>query len=140
MYRSPSGYNSWSPEVIVLLRQLANEGLSFGQIAVVFSKNMGKAYTRNMIQGACYRNGIVTRYIRPPKPKAVNLHVRAVASVPLVEPEPIGKPGDIPLVGCRFIRGEFTRNFRMCGHPGNPWCAYHRVLVRGSQKPLIKVP
>lgn len=51
-----------------------------------------------------------------------------VAVQPDDAPPPIGPIGDFPSGRvCRFIHGEVgSGEWRCCGHPGSPWCAYHR--------------
>lgn len=123
--------NIWSPEAIDRIRQLANEGMSYGQIAIAYSKEQNQTFSRNMIQGICVRNSIKTNYT----PTIVWKAPRVVTVGALLdEPEPIGPIGDIPAFGCRFIRGEVNEQFRMCGHPGFPWCDYHKSRVQSSGK------
>jgi hypothetical protein len=45
-----------------------------------------------------------------------------------VGPEPIGPIGAFPdtMDCCRFIAGDPTESFQCCGHPGFPWCDFHK--------------
>ena len=133
--------SSWSPEAIERLRQLANSGLSFSQIAAIYSREQGREFTRNMVQGVCFRHGITSKYVKPAPVKAPPQAPVGLKGGAGSEPKPLGKPGDIPPSGrCRFIRGEMTPSFRMCGHPtdnGGAWCMYHRMIVLSGQTKAV---
>lgn len=61
-----------------------------------------------------FREAPKTRAIAKPEPRAD-------------EPEVIGPPNDFPPSGtCQYTRDDVAKlDWRMCGHPGFPWCQWH---------------
>lgn len=115
--------------------RLAQNKHTSGQIAAALS------LTRNQVIGVIYRarkkgtniprSGVINRYgLAKPKVKTV-APSKPVQSKPILdEPAPLGPVGDFPPRGtCRYMRKPFAADFQMCGHPGHPWCEFHRKIV-----------
>lgn len=129
---------SWNHETVEKLLALNEQGLS----ASVMAAALGNGISRNAVIGKLNRLGVgmhnrgehapqrkARTYSRPPKPKPVKVDVPA--------PEPVaflGEIGQFPADNhstCRFSKGDTgTRDgWQMCGHPGYPWCDYHKTVV-----------
>lgn len=95
-------------------------GLTRNQVIGIISRAKAKGVDLPLSQ---------TRENRPPRPYAPP-HPRVVKpEPPSLAPEAVGPIGAFAGPGvCQFIRGDMRPDFQMCGHPGYPWCDYHKSL------------
>lgn len=132
----------WADETIVArLKELWAQGNSCSQIAFA----LGNGITRNAVIGKVTRLGLPDRggatggnsrkgYVRTKpviaKPRLIVIKGDVAAPFFLCPLETFAE-GDT----CRFISGDIGRpGWQMCGHPGHPWCEYHRTVVFDTQK------
>lgn len=124
----------WTEQDIDALKALLAEGLTSSVIA----ERMGR--TRSAICGKVGRlrqaGGVARPAQRPPA-------VRKASPTRLAKPAPrkpiaepiaegaLGAPEEmIGRTGCNWIYGDpLLPGWRMCGHPGYPWCAAHASKV-----------
>lgn len=126
----------WTQSDLDRIKGYLADGFSCSEIARFFKTS------RNAVIGVVARNNLrgergVVRKVgaeRPIGPK--------IKSRPLPEPAPVSQPPIGPAlvsVGrgrCQFIYGDVAGNdWRMCGHPGFPWCDYHRSICVVKRNP-----
>lgn len=128
----------WTDENIARLRRLVSEGLSGGQIALIFhvSRNtvIGKVARLKLKlantsggSGKGLSHARKTPYVRKPQIIVPDADVARLA----IEPEPIGPLNDFPPSNtCRWIHGDPKREWQCCGAPGHPWCEHHASRMR----------
>lgn len=134
----------WSTADLDALKRMLAEGHSFTDIGLALGRS------RNAIAGAAdrmkLRGAPKSRKVAAIKPSArpTSPTVRSaprppmwptVRSAPLPpqaplpgEPSPIGPQNDFPpRGGCQWVFGDPNTNtsWRMCGHPGKPYCEFH---------------
>ncbi len=108
------------------------EGLSQREIARRIGRN------KNVVAGLVNRMGLPKRTTGP---RGWTAHKLAKAK-PKVEPAPeaIGPLNDFPPMGmCQYPHGNpgTGEDWRMCGHPGQPWCDYHKPrMTQKTRSPL----
>lgn len=69
-----------------------------------------------------------------PNPQATRAPLRDFRSK-LSAPPAIGPLGDFPANACTFIAGESRGAFQCCGHPGYPYCDFHKAAC--YEKPRV---
>lgn len=145
---------AWTEEEDAALAKLWSEGLTFGVIAKrLAALPGGRKRSRNACVGRAHRMGLrrpekTLQNYKPARPRPARQpsppRVRQVRVVQ--EPPPILPPiGAVCIVDaapgtCRFITGDVKGAHRLCGHPGEPWCAAHRALVYGKGQPEGTAP
>ena len=105
------------------------EGLSQREIA----RRIGKH--KNVVAGLVHRMKLPKRTTGPRGWTAKRIN--DAKPKPKIEIQPIGPINDIPPKGtCRFIHGNpgTGEDWRMCGHPGHPWCEHHAAKVYNPRK------
>lgn len=131
---------TWGEKEIELLRTLWAQGLSCSRIASAIYAATGAAVSRCAVIGKVNRLGLPPRSREEPggpKPRMgrargmPKLASRALPPEPLTEPEYLGPMNDFPegRNSCRYMRGEASKEWQMCGAPGYPWCPYHHSRV-----------
>ena len=144
----------WREEEDQLIRELWAEGVSFAVIAKALNARFKPIHrSRNACVGRAHRMGLrrperTLQNYKPARPRPARQpsppRVRQVRVVQ--EPPPILPPiGAVCIVDaapgtCRFITGDVKGAHRLCGHPGEPWCAAHRALVYGKGQPEGTAP
>ncbi len=136
----------WPPADVETLKVKWAEGYSAAIIAHTY---LGGRYTRSAICGKAARLNLPMRdptvlsqrqqRFRMPRQGGCKISLPKRAPEGVVardlspaaqEPEFIGPMGDFPALGtCRFPRGS-GETFQCCGHPGNPYCAFHHQICR----------
>lgn len=118
----------WDDATVSQLRALHAEGLSFTLIADA----IGRGLTGTALRKKASRLGLKRERAKLTKPMGPKQSLKPAKAV---EPEAIGPVEDIG-DGCKFISGDPKRpGWRMCGHPGEPWCEFHASKV--FEKPLV---
>lgn len=141
---------AWTPERIEELKYLASQGLSNSQIA----RALG-GLSRNAVIGKLHRMGLTTHngpsrsprkislysQLHTPPPKEPSQRKAKIRPAPVAladlgpEPDAIAPIETIVTNACQWIHGDpQIPGWRMCGHPGKPWCPYHRQRAY-QQKP-----
>jgi len=116
---------SWDASATAKLKDLFGAGLSFSLIAARLGTTRTAARKKANRMGLHRGRPTATKPMGPkPIPKRI-------------APEAIGPVEDIA-PGCKFIAGDpKLPGWRMCGHPGSPWCEYHapRMTVPARSAP-----
>lgn len=130
--------SAWTkhPELVDRLGQYWASGMSSPYIAAALGHGLtpravrakaatlglGHRKTNGFVLPYQSGSGVSTRKEKTPPAK--------VATPQEGAPVPIGMVGDFPdreRSTCRFIHGEVGKGeWRLCGHSGYPWCAFHR--------------
>ena len=120
----------WSKDDIAKVKELVGEGYSSSQIATVFRT------TRNAVIGIVSRAGLrghsgVVKKTERHKSAAPAFKSKPLKPEPAPELPPIGPIATTADRGlCQYPYGDVaTPHWRMCGHPGFPWCDYHKTKV-----------
>jgi len=114
----------WNDANTNALVSLYLEGVSFSIIA----ERIGNGLTQTAARKKASRLGLkghvtTTRRLMGP------IRTKKVPKPKPVEREAIGSIEDIG-DGCKFIAGDPKKpGWRMCGHPGSPWCDFHASKV-----------
>lgn len=120
----------WDDATVSQLRAMHAEGLSFTLIADA----IGRGITGMALRKKASRLGLKrerAKATKPMGPKRVPKPPKPIA------PESIGPIEDIA-DGCRFIAGDPKQpGWRMCGHPGAPWCEFHDRLVHEPRRAAV---
>lgn len=127
--------NIWDDDTKVKsLKEMWAAGRSCSQIA----RALGAGISRCAVMGKVSRLGLTREggsITSTPKPKPNHAKPvappRAVKPAPIKKaqephPEPLGAPGEF-VSGCQWMHGDVggAQPWRMCGHPGKPWCPFH---------------
>ena len=125
------------PKLTARVQEMWKRNKSFAAIAA----ELGGGITRNSVCSRIRymrRNGFdLTRDPLPAKLKAAKparvqkRRSRAKAVSDAMKPEAIGPIENFPdrMDTCRVIDGDPAQpGWRVCGHPGFPWCEYHSKL------------
>lgn len=142
---------SWGDAEIERITELWKEGCSASQIA----RALGDKYSRNAVFGKLTRLGVTrvmatrrTKPWSPPQVPRASLHpctvaIKAAAPLPRADaPLALGGPHEM-LTGsvCKFIHGDIQKDdWRMCGHPGHPWCSFHVGIVYAKPQQQTTAP
>lgn len=121
----------WNEDNTARFVAMYGEGISFTLIA----ERIGNGLTGTAARKKASRLGLKGRYTTERKPMGPK-PVRVAKPTPPkpVAPEAIGPIEDIA-DGCKFIADDPKRpGWRMCGHPGSPWCEYHAARVFEPRK------
>jgi GcrA cell cycle regulator len=132
----------WHDEMISHLRELLNDGLSFGAIAKVLNLRFGVSLTRNACIGKAHRNGLYN----PTKPRQPARHRGPRERRIKLTPPRVLAPIDMMYTNrrtlleltndsCRWPIGDpRAPDFFFCGghsdnQKGQPYCDYHTALA-----------
>ena len=134
----------WSPERIVELTRLWNEGLATSEIGkrLGISKNavVGKAHRLHLsarpspIRRVMMRSAIV----RPPRPLAEGRHLAPAVHAPAPQPQP-QRVVELSNQSCKWPIGHPNEaGFHFCGERaivGKPYCSAHTSIAYVRAKP-----
>lgn len=142
---------TWTPDRIEQLKTLWAEGYSASAVA----RTLGDGVSRNAVLSKIHRMGFAARspdLLRPiqrqhhPRPRqsrsngdGAEMHAPLQDKQPSSPaPEPIGPVAESAERGCcQYIHGDVgSATWRMCGHPGFPWCDYHRPRMFNGRLPI----
>ncbi len=131
---------SWTAPEDEMLAACLKRGLSFGEMAPI----VGRA--RNACIGRAHRlklvadKALVAKRAQMPRTKRLAVTPKRPPPAPLTEPPALGARNDLVApVGCNFIHGAIGVDAQFCGHPGSPWCHYHRSIVYVPERVRVAV-